>query len=79
MNSERTSSELGGSELETFPFEDDPEFLELPEMEKEIQRQAYRNNMAANFKPLRRFSDSLPGNFRRPTQEGRDTQATKDP
>jgi len=28
---------------ESFPFDDDPEFLSLPETEKEIQRQGYRN------------------------------------
>ncbi len=49
-NSRRSSSvyssgtiEGDASIVEAFPFEDDPEFLELPETEKEIQKQAYRN------------------------------------
>jgi len=35
--------------VESYPFEDDPEFLELPEEEKEIQRQMYRNAQANEF------------------------------
>ena len=47
--------------LEAFPFEDDPEFLALPELEKEIMKQAYRNNMATGFQPNNRFSGPIPG------------------
>ena len=36
--------DLGNASIvEMFPFENDPDFLELPENEKEIQKQAYRN------------------------------------
>ncbi len=41
--STRTISFDDGSTAESFPFEDDPEFLELPEIEKDIMKQNYRN------------------------------------